>query len=162
MERNSCGLYQAFGWWVWRKTKIPQSGQLVIHWIFNWVSWNTSLEVANMHSIPPSPTPPLMILLSTFTRSVSNQKKMHIEVFPYYNLRLCTWNIFTTLYKILLFLHSNYCKDEFSWYVEVSFLSEWFYVDSTSNETEAPCHTPTFDDVTDFSCNGKSFHTLDI
>jgi hypothetical protein len=63
---------------------------------------------------------------------------------------------------VLLFLHSNYCKNEFSSYAEVSSLSVLFYVNSTNTETEVLCHTPTCDDATDFSCNCISSHSLDI
>lgn len=63
---------------------------------------------------------------------------------------------------MLLFLHSNYCKNEFSSYVEVSSLSEWFYANSTNTETGVLCHTPTCDDATGFSYNCISSHSLDI
>lgn len=74
---------------------------------------------------------------------------------------LWKWNIFTASY-VLLYLHSNYCKNECSSYAEVGFLSEWFYVNSTNTETEVLCHTPTCDDATDFCCNCMSSHSLDI
>lgn len=59
-------------------------------------------------------------------------------------------------------VYFNYYTNEFSSYAEVSSLSGWFYENNISTETGALCHTPTFDDATDFSCNDKSSHSPDI